>query len=286
MNAIWFTDKPMATPYSSGLYSKDFTLAEMRKMSAEITDEERLDPFFKYYSEELAPLQPEHIETIKAGASPSSCGFMPSETGHVILDNAAGHPENCFCVLDNGVGFASMLIKFEDCTDEMFAKYRDEFCHTKNRRLQYKIWYPHMHMIHFEDAIIENWGWGFCLQEMRPELYSFETLGVDPALIPEKITGCIGFLATGGNCIELDDPSETKWPMTMIQITRETPAGRELRVLYWNGCGCDDNGNPIVKAKPDRAQTEEHMKMMYHHCVQEYMNQIRLMKQFRDNGYR
>lgn len=247
-------------------------------MSAEITEEEKKDPFYKYYTEDLAPLEPEQQAVLDNGPMNPSGGCMPAQAGKILLDLDPAYPMNGYCVLDNGVGYSSALIHQDGITDEMFELYTKEFGHTENRRLMYKLWYPHMHMIHFEDGIVENWGYGFCLQEMKPSYCDLATFGISVDEIKRKDPGCIGFLGIGGDRIELSDPTETRRAMTMLQYTRPVPGGRELRVLYWNGAGFNENKELVLQPGADRKKTEEEMRLMYQHCVQEYQNQNRLIR--------
>ena len=91
---------------------------------------------------------------------------------------------------------------------------------------------------------------------------------------------CIGLLGIGGRCVQLDRPERKDWPMWMVQYTRLTPRGRELRVRYWNGMDFKRDGSIVLEPDPDREQTLREMKMMMTHCMREYRNELKLMKKF------
>lgn len=280
MSEMFFAGHEMTHPYTSGKYMKDYTLDQLREMSPEITPEEMADEFYKYYSEEMADIEPQHKAAIEHGPlSPELC-YMPKEAGNLLLCGSDVFPENGYGVLPNGVGFASILIHQTGITEDMIRYYRENFAHTKNRLLFYKLWYPHMHLIHFEDGIVENWGWGMCRQDMNMEDFCFSHLGISRDDILEKDPDCIGLLGAGGRCVELARPDRKDWPMWMIQHTRLMPWGRELRVRYWNGLDFKKDGSFVLEANSDREQTLKEMKMMMTHCMYEYCNEQKLMKTF------
>ena len=280
MSVIYQTGREMTKPYTSGKYMADYTLEELRLMSAEITEDEKKDPFFKYYSEEMAPLQPEHKEAIRRGALPAESGFMPKDAAAILLNRDMAYPENGWCVLNNGVGFASYLIHQDGITDEMIANYRNHFCHTENRLLFYKIWHPHNHMIHFEDGIVENWGWGFCRQDMDFEAMHWSNLGITADDILRRDPDCLSFLAIGGTCIQLDRSDRKPWPMVMLQYIREVTNGRDLRVIYWNGLRGNEDGSIMLQVNQDREETMTEMKHMFLHGTGEYCNELKLIRRF------
>lgn len=281
MSDIFTTQREMTHPYTSGKYLKDYTLDEMRQMSAEITEDEKIDPYYKkYFTEALPPLQKEHQKALLAGPlTPEEC-YMPDKAGNILLYQNDKYAENGYGVLPNGVGFAAIKINQEGITDEIIKFFRENFAHTKNRNLYYKLWYPHMHVIHFEDAIIENWGWGNCLQDMNMDDFRFSHLGISKNDILKKDPNCLRLLALGGNTVQLDAPERKPWKMWMVQHVRETSCGRELRVRYWNGLNFEKDGSITICTNPDHEQTLREMRMMMLHCQQEYCNELVLIKKF------
>lgn len=280
MSEMFFAGHEMTHPYTSGKYMKDYTIEQLRELSPEITPEEKGDPFYKYYSERMADIEPSHKEALEYGPlNPKLC-YMPEAAGKVLLCGSDIYPENGYGVLDNGVGFACVLIHQTGITDAMIKNYRDHFARTPNRMLFYKLWYPHMHLIHFEDGIVENWGWGMCRQDMNMDDFCFCHLGICKEDILEMDPDCIGLLGGGGRCVELANPGRKNWPMWMVQHTRLTSWGRELRVRYWNGLDLKKDGSVILEPNPDRSQTLKEMRMMMQHCMQEYCNELKLIHTF------
>lgn len=280
MSDVYMLPHEKTQPYTSGRFYREFTLDEMRSMSAELTEEEKKDPFFKYYSEELAPYQEDHLRAQAAGPlAPEEC-YMPDKAGNILLCENDKYAENGYGVLPNGVGFAAYKIDQIGITDEMIVNYRENFAHTENRNLFYKIWFPHQHVIHFEDAIIENWGWGNCFQDMNMSTFRFSHLGITKEEIAEKDPNCLSFFGIGGTTIQLDRPEREPWMMWMIMHTRKTSWGREMRVRYWNGIDFKEDGTIEIMANPDREETMKEMRMMMMHGQREYGNELKLMKQF------
>ena len=157
----YFTGRELTRPYTSGLYKKDLSFDEMKNLNSQITEDEKGSLFAKYYYEPMAELQLQMKAAVKAGALKPEQMYMPPQAGPILQSGSKGYPLNGYGVLENGVGYASMVIHQDGITDEMIRNYRDNFAVSldpKIRTLFYKTWFPGKHLIHFEDAIIEDFG--------------------------------------------------------------------------------------------------------------------------------
>lgn len=281
---IYVTGREMTRPYTSGKMMGDFTIEELRCLSAELTEEEKTSPFASHYYEKMADLAPEHIAAFENGPlRPDQC-MMPDKLGEVLLDRLdedGTYPPVGYGVLENGIGYAAMKIDQPGITDEMIVKYREEFAHEEDKRnLFYKIWFPGKHYMHFEDAVLEDFGWGPVLGEWNWERFRFTHVGITPEDIAAKDPTCISLLGICGDSYELEKTKEEAWPLCMIMHTRLTDNGREVRIHYWKGLRLNFDGTFSVEAAADRQDTENKMRMMMDHCLREYCNELRLMKNF------
>lgn len=285
MGEIYATGREMTHPFTSGKYMADLSDAQLCAMTAQLTPEEAQSPFADHYYEPVAPLQPEHILALEQGPLLPELCYMPEQAGAILLNNPSEYPENGYGVLDNGVGYGAILIRQTGITDEMIRKYRDEFAqdaYTQEhaRNLFYKVWFPGAHLIHFEDGAVENFGWGMMRLEMNWNNFCMRHLGISMEQIPAQDPDCICLLGLGGAGWEIAKPEAGQRQMCMVQHTRVTDWGRELRVRYWNGLRLNLDGTVDVVPGQDRAKTLEEMRMMVNHCMQEYCNELRLMQEF------
>lgn len=280
---IYLTGHEMTKPYTCGKLRSAMSLDEMRKLTADLTEEEKASPFASYYYEPMAELDEDQKAAMKAPLLPRQC-FMPDKAGKILLDSLDGgdeYPSNGYGVLDNGIGYAAMKIMLPGITDDMVRKYREEFAHEENNRnLFYKIWFPGKHYIHFDDGIVEDFGWGPVVGEMNWELFRFAHIGITREEIAKRDPQCISLLGLAGDTLELNEPGAEPWPMFMVCHTRLTEEGREMRVHYWKGAQVNPDGTLTLKPSPDREDTLRKMKCMMEHCLMEYMNEGRLMREF------
>ncbi len=285
MGEIFILGREMTHPFTSGMHMADLSDAQLCAMTAQLTPEEARSPFADHYFESMAPLQPEHTAALEQGPLLPELCYMPEQAGAVLLDGPDEYPENGYGVLENGVGYGAILIRQAGITDEMIRKYRDEFAqdpYTREhaRNLFYKVWFPGAHLIHFEDGVVEDFGWGMMRLEMGWDNFCLRHLGVSAQEIPARDPDCICLLGLGGEGWEIARPEDTRHSLCMVQHTRATSWGRELRVRYWNGVRLNPDGTVDVVPGQDRAQTLKEMRLVVAHCMQEYCNELRLMKAF------
>lgn len=276
------TGREMTHPYTCGKNMSEVDPNMWKQLSADtLTQEEQKSPFARHFYQPMAPIEEAHCVAIAHGPLHAAQCFMPENAGAILLQADENYPCNGYGVLQNGVGFARITIHQNGIHDEMIRKYREEFAHDETcRNLFYKIWFPKMHLIHFEDGIIENFGWGMVRQEMNWNLFRFAHIGIQEEEILHMDPHCICLLGVGGQAEDLSDPERPKWPTLMVSITREVPDGRVLQVIYWSGLKLHTDGTVTIVPNPDSKKTEREMGMMMEHCMREYCNELKLMQDF------
>ena len=276
----YFSGREMTRPLTCGKNMADFTWEELRAMPVTLTEEERKSPFARYYDEPLAPLQDGMAEACKAPLHPSQC-YMPREAVAIMFSEDPRYPVNGYGVLDNGVGYCTTRIHQDGITDEMIKNYRENFAHDMScRNLFYKTWYPGFHLIHFDDGIVENFGWGLVRQTMDWELLNMEAhLGIRREDIPRVNPACLGLLCPCGPAVNLENPEDVQYTV-MVQYIREVENGRTLWIHYWNGIRLYPDGRLDICPSVDRKTMESEMKHMMMHAMVESCNEIKHIKEF------
>lgn len=280
MGDVFSAGREMTHPYSSGKLFGELSYEQLRQLTTELTEEEKRAPSSKHYYEPMAEIPPEHQAAIDGGPlKPEEC-HMPREMGALLLAPDAKMAENGYGVLPNGVGYAAIKIDQTGVTDEMIRRYRDEFAHDGPRTLFYKIWFPGKHLLHYENGVVEDFGWGMLNLEMRTEHFTFRHLGITREDIVRRDPHCLCLLGLYGRGWRVDNPEAEPIYTCMVQHTRETPNGRELRVRYWSGFSFGPDGQLEFHINPDREETLRQMRMQMEHCMREYSNEGRLMRAY------
>lgn len=276
----YFSGREMTRPLTCGKRMSDFTLEELRAMPVTLTEAERRSFFAKYFEEPLAPLQPEMLPALEAPLQPNQC-YMPGEAVDIMFSENPAYPANGYGVMENGVGYCSARIAQDGITDEMIRNYRENFAHDPTcPNLFYKTWYPGFHLIHFEDGIVEDFGWGMVRQTMDWELLNMEKhLGIRREEISVRNPACLALLCPCGPAVSLADPTDIQYTV-MVQYIKETERGRSLWIHYWNGIRLYADGRMDVCPSVDRTVMEQEMKQMMIHAMTESCNEAAHIKQF------
>lgn len=273
--------REMTSPKNSGKAFGEVSIEELRKMSVELTEEEKNSPFAKYYYEPMAELTAEQKTALKQPMPPEEC-YMPDKAGERMLNTRHERYENGYGILPNGVGFVAVKIDQVGRTDEKVKYYRENFAPEGN--LFYKVWFPGMHLMHYTDGAVEDFGWGMQSMRFTVEDFDLSIVGIDTDEVCSKDPDCISIFGAGAVCVDVEDP-ENKEYTSMLCYTRDTEWGRELRVRYWLGLRTHGDGSIELKVDSDREKTLEHSRMLMEHCQKEYMNETRLMNAFWEETY-
>lgn len=277
MSFIFEVGYPMAKPHTRNVRFGALDYETIRTLSPELTEREAASPFARYFYEPMGKLESEHIAALAAAPIASGDCYMPSEAAAHLNNPYDDIVENAYGVMDNGVGFAAIRIHQDGINDDMIRYFNDHFARFDN--IYYKIWFPHAHLLHYEDGAVENFGWDMLNMHMTFTA-DLSSLGFDESRIRENDPNCIRVQVFGGTFISTTNPMKGEEVSSMVQYHRKTPTGREIRVRYWIGLNFDDRGQPYVKLMHDDTSTLQRAKLMMEHCMREYRNQARLVRAF------
>ena len=272
-------EREFTSPYTCGLNRADMTLTEMRSLVAELTEKEKQSPYAEFYYDRMREKTPEQQAAYEKPLEQAQM-YMPCDCGKIMIEHQSDYPSLGYGVLDNGVGYAAIRIDQTDVNDDMIREYREKYCHdVNNRDLFYKVWYPGKHIRHFEDGIIEDFGYGMMVLEMNREIYTLAHAGITKEYIEEKDPHALNFLLVGGGGYMLWAPEITQQSL-MVQYTRETESGRVLYVHFWLGLTPNADGTVTPKPIGDKEEVLIKMRHQYNHCVTEYNHELKHMKEF------
>ncbi len=270
--------REMVSPHNSGKMFGEIPVEELLKLTTALTEREKAHPHAKYYYEPMGAIQPEHEAALRSGPmAPEDC-YMPEEVARHVNNTGHDKVENGYGVMKNGVGFAAIKIDQVGITDEMIRYFRENFAHYDD--LYYKVWFPGAHLLHYVNGAVEDFGWDMLNMHMTFTA-DLSTLGFQDDKILENDPKCINSMVASGLSVPLYHPEKGEQIASMFSYTRDLGDNhRELRVRYWVGLAFDDFGQPFVRGIEDRELTMKKAKLMMEHCMREYSNQNRLIKEF------
>lgn len=279
-NTQYSAGREMTIPFSSGIFMKDMTLNEMRYLEADLTEEERKSPYASIFYEPLPVKTPEQEAAFKAPLRQDQM-YMPCDSGKIMIEHQNEYPTLGYGCMDNGVGYSAIRIDQFGVNDQMIKEYREQFSHdTENVDIFYKNWCPGRHIRHFEDGVIEDFGYGPVVLKMDWFVYSLEHAGISEEYIKEKDPKAINFVLGGGSGYLLWAPEKVQ-ESVMITYTREVENGRQVFIHFWIGVKPGPDGTTIVcPYSDDKGEIEAMMRYQYSHCVTEYTRQLKHMKEF------
>lgn len=266
-------------PRTCGMDMDEMTLSEMRNLVSELTDEEKKSPFAKWYYD---PMQEKTDEQKAAYETPlrEEQMFMPEAAGRIILEHDERYPDNGYGIMDNGVGYAAIRIDQTGITDEMIREYRENFANEPDLPdLYYKIWFPGRHIRHFNDGVIEDFGYGAMVLKMDLDRYGLKHLGLTREYIEENTPDVLSMMMLGGSEYMLWAPERTQQSV-MMKCIRETADGRVIYVRFWNGLVPNEDGTCTAVPSGTRAEVETKMRCQFNHCLSEYYHELKHVKDF------
>ncbi len=267
--------RPTMHPRDCGKPIEDFDLTALTALPAALTAAEQADPDAAYYAQEFE-VPAELQKAFDGEPMDPAAAFLPKEYGGKM--NNSGHcpVETGYCVLENGVAYASACIRQEGITDEMVAFYNEQFCKTDD--LFYKTWCPGYHIRHYTNGCLEDFGFG--RRNMRfAAPVDIRDLGIDPEKVLERDPDCIYIGGINTEGYNLDGLKAGIADKDMIlKYHRVTPYGRELRVRIWYGLNLRDG--EYSYAMPEGGQPLWVARSCMRHIILEESNAVRHMKQF------
>ena len=204
---------------------------EVYTLSCELSDEEKKSVFAKYFH--LGPAQPceENIRATEYNnpIDPSE-GFMIEDFVKRMDVDGCNTLKTGYCILPNGVGFATATTFMPGCTAEIMTNFIDNFNPPED--LYYKAWFPGGHIRHYADMAVEDIGFGMA-QLRFIEGLNGDSIGMPNP--PKYDTGNIGITGANILCQPLHQPDAKPIHVTELCYYRLTPEGYEQRVTFWVG---------------------------------------------------
>lgn len=268
-------EKPILFPKDCKLPNPDREhYDEVYSLTSDLTGEEQKSPYAKYYY--MGMVMPEERDLIAVESG------IPMDTSKAFLiEDYADHmdiPGCCpvrtgYCVLPNGVGFATATITSKGVTAEMVSHFIENFNPPKD--LYYKIWCPGAHLRHYAGCAIEDVGNGFSLiqfyEGMTPEKVGLNVGSQDKA--------CIGLNGANTFCRPLHQPDAEPLYVTELCYYRLLPDGYETRVTFWIGASFE-NGKTVVKLHHGQPADLTFAQILARHSLWETTTMFRNVVEF------
>lgn len=184
---------------------------------------------------------------------------------NVMLDEEYMERETGFCVLPDGIGYASILTKMDGVTpeaNEWWGPWHEQ------DDLRYKCWFPGAHEKVGDCWAQENVGKGlenvFFVGFLNPQAVGFDTKRVeqDPRIL--RIRGRNGYSLPADGA----DSSMRPIPQSVMHFIRKTEAGIEYRSRFWVGVHFR-NGHPVRMIPQGTQIPLEWTVNMVQHCAYE-----------------
>lgn len=248
-------------------------------LHTELTEEEKLSPYYHYFLKGPAPIPAELAATLQPGKPlDASKAFMPEDMArHMLAPNIDIHLSG-YCVLPNGIAFGATWADMSEVTQEMEDYFDDNW--NPEGDMFYKAWYPGAHVRHYSDAAIESIG-------REPEILrvsrapSLQVMG-----FPEDIASIDpDFLnVRGGNSQIMkitDREGKEKLDITLLHFYRRYGKGKIICSRFWMGLNIDRETGRSVHSLPFYASVQEEVaRLMCVHCATEYATSARNIVDF------
>ncbi|KGO14629.1 DAPG hydrolase family protein [Clostridium botulinum] len=243
----------------------------------ELEDYEKNISYSKYYYMEMAKQPKDSLEKIMEGPIKSQ-EALTIENKDELLNIGYLDAEVGYCVMDNGTGFISNIIKMPKVTKEMFDWW---FAWHGLEPLRYKIWNREDHFgikttkrerllnknIPMEERI---WGvthtvdedTGFGSRTIHINFMSPEDMGFDIKLL--KQSNVLSIVSGNG-----DDA-------VMCHSIRSVEHGIELRSRFWIGYNIVDKKPVKILPEGDKVPLEVAKRLLLHN-VKEYSNLAKIL---------
>ena len=262
----------------------------------ELTAEEKVRPYAKYYYQPSAPPAPHHA-TMLMDLKP----LDPAKADRIqdvddLLAPGYTEGENGYCVMPDGSGYVALRHPMAGATPEMVDWW---FAWHALEDLRYKLWYPEMHIsarVDPEDRakildpdrplplkfqgmthhVVEDIG-GAVLNAVDISFLTPEDFGFDMSRFHSpnaEALAAANVVARG-----MDDPPDGPGlPVAFVHLVRNIPGGIEVRNRFWVGYQIVDK-KPVLSLPPGAAIPEEAVQGLFLHDVQEFANLAAILPQ-------
>jgi phloretin hydrolase len=238
-----------------------------------VTEEDKNKSYYKYYLEEMTDAPPEHYQKVLAGPiDPAKA--LPFKDRNRLFDPGYFEEEIGYCVMPDGTGYISNLVKMPGVTGEMFDWW---FAWHGLDNLRYTIW---DHEDHYRAESMQK-------EKGRNKLLSYkerywdtshriyEDVGNGPQniLINFKNPGDLGY-----DVSKIGTPacSTIVCSNGMCHFVRESEGGVELRTRFWMGYVYQKG--KVIKTIPDGVRIpEQPLRALNLHNIKEFTNLAALL---------
>lgn len=229
-------EKPILFPKDCKLLMPDREhYAEVYALTSDLTEEEKKNPYAKYYY--MGQVMPPEEDLIAVEYNKP----MDPSKAFLIEDYAANMdvPGCCptrtgYCVLPNGIGFATATITGKGINAEIMSHFIEHF--NPPGDMYYKIWCPGAHLRHYANCAIEDVGTGFSLIQFY-EGMTPEKVGLN---VGSRDKYCIGLTGANTFCHPLHQPDSEPMYVTELCYYRLMEDAFEERVTFWIGAEFKD----------------------------------------------
>ena len=262
-------------PRNSGTSIDDYTFEDVRKFSKNLSQQEAKDSHAKYYMQKIE-ISKELQEAIDAPPMDPTKAFMPHEFGKYMNNSGYCEVETGYCILPNGVAYASALLRQEGITDDMIKFFNENFCKTDD--LFYKTWFPGAHTKLYRDGCVEDFGWGDLNMRWGSDV-PWENCGMSSETIQKNDPACFCAKLVNSTARRILENGFGKLEYNMLaKYHRDTEYGREMRIRLWYGINFE-NGE-YKYSVPEGGYSVNVARCCMSHVIHETSNDTRLIKNF------
>lgn len=204
---------------------------ELYLLSSELTQEEKLSKYAKYYYMGLAfPDKKDLWATEYNNAmDPSKAFLIEDYASHMDIEGCCD-VRTGYCILPNGVGFGTATTTVPGISAKVMSNYIENF--NPPGDLYYKAWCPGAHIRTYETMVIEDVGFGMICIEFTEGLTA-EKIGMPIPALHDKY--CVGITGANAICRPLHQPTAEPLYVTELCYYRQMEDCYELRVTFWVG---------------------------------------------------
>lgn len=268
-------ERPILFPKDCQLLSPDKEhYGEVYALTSDLTPEERANPYAKYYYKGVVMPEERDLKCVESGAQmdPKDAFLIEDYAKHMDVPGCCP-VRTGYCVMPNGVGFATATITSPGVTKEMVAHFIESF--NPPGDMYYKLWCPGAHLRHYADCAIEDVGNGFSLirfyEGMTPEKVGLNVGSGDEY--------CIGLTGANTFCHPLHQPGAEPLYVTELCYYRLLPDGYETRVTFWVGASFE-NGKTVVRPQGGRPADLTFCQILARHSLWETATMFRNIADF------
>ena len=248
-----------------------------------VTEEDKKKSYYKYYLEEMTDAPPEHYQKVLAGPM-DPAKALPVQDRNRLFEPGYFEEEIGYCVMPDGTGYISNLVKMPGVTGEMFDWW---FAWHGLDNFRYTIW-DHEDHYRAESMQKEKGRNPFLSYKERywdtsHRVYEDVGMGPENILINFKNPGDLGFDVSKigtpacATIVCANGVGPNARPGTiMCHFIREIEGGVELRTRFWMGWGVF-NGR-LMKALPDGVKMPDFpLRALNLHNIKEFTNLAALL---------